>query len=160
MAGLDKEKRKAYMQNYQKEYCHRFKEKHGISPQTAYRRRDPEAAARHRETERGRFKSSPEHRQRHNTLGRIHRNKLKVAAYAAYGGFICACCGETHELFLSLDHVNNDGAQARQSLHPISGGALYAWLKHNNYPEGFQVLCMNCNCGKARNGGVCPHVTD
>jgi hypothetical protein len=28
--------------------------------------------------------------------------------------------------------------------------------KHG-YPEGFQVLCMNCNWGRYRNGGVCPH---
>ncbi len=24
-------------------------------------------------------------------------------------------------------------------------------------PEGFQVLCWNCNLGKYYNGGVCPH---
>ena len=34
---------------------------------------------------------------------------------------------------------------------------IYIWLKNNNFPEGFQVLCFNCNCGKARNKGICPH---
>jgi hypothetical protein len=23
---------------------------------------------------------------------------------------------------------------------------------------GFQVLCWNCNCGRAFNNGICPHV--
>ena len=30
------------------------------------------------------------------------------------------------------------------------------WLKDNGYPSGFQVLCMNCNHAKYRNGGVLP----
>lgn len=84
-----------------------------------------------------------------------HR-KLKNAAYAAYGGFQCACCGETEEGFLSIDHVNNDGAHHRKN---VSHRKLPKWLKKNGYPEGFQILCMNCNFGKARNGGVCPHQT-
>lgn len=65
-----------------------------------------------------------------------------------------ACCGETEPLFLSLDHVNNDGASHRKV---IDRRKLYKWLARNHYPSGFQVLCMNCNHGKFRNGGVCPH---
>lgn len=82
------------------------------------------------------------------------QRKLKAAAYAAYGGFKCACCGETTEAFLSLDHVNNDGAQHRKISDRRK---IYHWLRDNKYPTGFQVLCMNCNFGKARNGGICPH---
>jgi hypothetical protein len=26
-----------------------------------------------------------------------------------------------------------------------------------NYPPEYQVLCFNCNCGRALNGGRCPH---
>lgn len=80
--------------------------------------------------------------------------KLKDAAYAAYGGYRCACCGETTEAFLSLDHVNNDGADHRRA---VDRRKIYKWLALNGYPGGFQVLCMNCNFGKARNGGICPH---
>jgi hypothetical protein len=25
------------------------------------------------------------------------------------------------------------------------------------FPDGFQTLCFNCNVGKYKNGGVCPH---
>ncbi len=82
--------------------------------------------------------------------------KLKDAAYAVYGGYRCNCCGETIEAFLSLDHVNNDGAEHRRT---VDRRGLYKWMKKHGYPEGFQVLCMNCNFGKARNGGICPHKT-
>jgi len=80
--------------------------------------------------------------------------KLKEAAYAAYGGFRCACCGEDEEMFLSLDHINNDGAAHRKTMDRRK---IYKWLARNGFPKTFQVLCMNCNHGKARNGGVCPH---
>lgn len=80
--------------------------------------------------------------------------KLKDAAYAAYDGYRCKCCGETTEAFLSIDHINNDGNEHRKTMDRRK---IYKWLKQQGYPEGFQVLCMNCNFGKARNGGVCPH---
>jgi hypothetical protein len=63
---------------------------------------------------------------------------LKPEVIAAYGGK-CACCGETHIEFLSIDHI--DGYKSG----PRKGAALYSWLKQNNYPPGFRVLCMNCN---------------
>lgn len=95
-----------------------------------------------------------ENRERALKAQRFCNRKLKDAAYAAYGGYRCNCCGETEEAFLSVDHVNNDGAEHRIS---VSNRSIYKWLEKNNYPEGFQILCMNCNFGKARNGGICPH---
>lgn len=90
------------------------------------------------------------------TWRRKHR-RMKDAAFNAYGGYKCKCCGETEELFLTIDHINNDGAAHRRSICGYnSGGVLYRWLKQNNYPEGFQVLCFNCNVAKHRNG-YCPH---
>ena len=80
---------------------------------------------------------------------------LKDAAYMAYGGYVCACCGETEPIFLTIDHINNNGNEHRKTIS--AGYAMYLWLKKNNYPEDFQILCMNCNWGKARNKGVCPH---
>jgi hypothetical protein len=80
----------------------------------------------------------------------------KRRVYDAYGGFRCACCGETEEAFLSIDHVNNDGAEHRRQVDRRS---MYKWLEKEGFPSGYQVLCMNCNFGKARNGGVCPHET-
>ena len=69
----------------------------------------------------------------------------------------CACCGEKHKVFLTLDHVNNDGAAHRKSLSGSgrAGTWFHWWLVKNNFPDGFQILCWNCNWGK-RMGG-CPH---
>ncbi len=83
----------------------------------------------------------------------VNRN-LKDAVYEAYGGYRCACCGETISQFLSLDHIDNDGAEHRRR---IDRRKIYKWLRDNGFPPGYQILCMNCNFGKARNGGICPH---
>jgi hypothetical protein len=83
------------------------------------------------------------------------QNKLQNEVFAAYGGYRCSCCCETEPKFLSIDHVNNDGAQHRKNLG--SNGKFYTWLRKNKYPPDYRVLCMNCNFGRARNGGVCPY---
>lgn len=88
---------------------------------------------------------------------------LRHEAIMAYGGYICKCCGITEPLFLTIDHVNNDGAKHRREIGYKTGNgkgassATVRWLKKNNYPEGFQILCLNCNMGKERNKGTCPH---
>lgn len=87
--------------------------------------------------------------------------KLKAEIFEAYGGPICACCGETQEMFLSVDHINNDGYKMKRlGIHPKNGTGFYQWLRKNNFPPGFQILCFNCNQGKRVNGGVCPHQSD
>ena len=80
--------------------------------------------------------------------------KIKDLAYKAYGGYKCACCGEIEKSFLSLDHMNNDGYEHRKT---VQAPGLTLWLRKNNYPIGFQVLCMNCQFGRKHNAGVCPH---
>jgi len=82
---------------------------------------------------------------------------LKEEVLAAYGGPVCVCCGETCIGFLTLDHVNNDGTQHRRSFNP--GENQYTFLRRNNYPQDvpLQVMCYNCNLGRAKNGGMCPH---
>lgn len=35
---------------------------------------------------------------------------------------------------------------------------MYRWLKKQGFPKGdFRVMCFNCNLGRQRNGGECPH---
>lgn len=90
------------------------------------------------------------------------RNRIKEATFAAYGGYVCACCGETEKKFLTLDHINNDGAAFRRAMYGnrnAAGLVTYAWLARKGFPAGYQVLCMNCNHGKRMNNGVCPHKT-
>jgi hypothetical protein len=68
----------------------------------------------------------------------------------------CACCGESIEMFLCVDHVNGGGNQHRKEIG-VGSVRLYSWLKQNGWPDEFQILCCNCNAGKYKNGGVCPH---
>jgi hypothetical protein len=83
---------------------------------------------------------------------RAHR-AVKLAAFDAYGGRFCQCCGESHLEFLSIDHI--DGKRLPDD--PRAGGSqLYFWLKKKKYPSGFRVLCMNCNFSFGH-AGYCPH---
>jgi hypothetical protein len=84
---------------------------------------------------------------------------MKDKCYEKYG-YKCNCCGETIKQFLTLDHINNDGANHRKLMKHESDGSgkqLYCWIIKNNFPPIFQVLCYNCNIGKYLNGGICPH---
>lgn len=83
------------------------------------------------------------------------RNRLNVLIH--YGGVTprCQCCGESTVAFLTIDHVNGGGTKHLESLKGSQG--LMRWLSKNNYPDGYRVLCYNCNCGRAKNNGVCPH---
>lgn len=80
--------------------------------------------------------------------------KRKAIVYNAYGGFNCSCCGETEEAFLSIDHINNDGAEQRRNGQ--RGASIYPWLIKHGFPSGYQILCHNCQWGK-RTYGICPH---
>ncbi len=81
---------------------------------------------------------------------------MKLAAFAAYGGSKCVCCMESEICFLAIDHINGGGHEHRK-VNKI--GSLYQWLHRNKYPDGYRVLCHNCNHGRYINGGICPHVS-
>lgn len=85
---------------------------------------------------------------------RAYRTRLRFEMLDEYGGR-CVCCGETNPGFLTMDHVNGGGKAHLRSLKAKQVG----WaLKKQGWPkDGFQLLCFNCNCGRARNGGECPH---
>lgn len=90
---------------------------------------------------------------RNASFGRA-RKKLREEAIKAYGGK-CNCCGENTPVFLTIDHVNNNGAEHRKEVP--AGSTFHRWLKSNGYPKDFQILCWNCNSGRHLNGGICPH---
>jgi len=88
------------------------------------------------------------------------RRTIREEVFAHYGNR-CACCGETTPEFLTIDHINNDGATQRRLMaanRSISSSAIYAWIRRNRYPDDLQILCWNCNCAKGIRGG-CPHQT-
>jgi hypothetical protein len=99
-------------------------------------------------------RQNPEKVRQYN---RSNAQKYKLSAIRAYsdGKNCCACCDENNIKFLSIDHMNDDGASHRKEVG--SGSNMHVWLHTHAYPKGFQVLCFNCNLGRSVNGGVCPH---
>ena len=62
----------------------------------------------------------------------------------------CKKCGYNNIMCLDIDHINNKGGEQRKKLNLHSGQQFYQWLKKNNFPKGYQVLCKNCNWLKWR----------
>jgi hypothetical protein len=114
-----------------------------------YKAKQAEYSAEQRKTE------TWKERTRRNA--RVYRAKIRAEVIAAYGGK-CSCprCDVTDSRFLTLDHVNNDGARHREQVK--AGAQVYLWAKRNGYPDSLRVYCWNCNCGRQWNGGVCPHL--
>lgn len=77
--------------------------------------------------------------------------KIRLEVLEHYGK-ICKCCGVTNYEFLTLHHVNNDGATHRKEI----GAHIYRWAKKNGFPNSLEVNCMNCNWAKGKYG-YCPH---
>lgn len=100
-------------------------------------------------------------RVKDNEYAKWKRIVIKDAVFQKYGGYVCACCGEAERSFLTLDHIDNDGAEFRRKLvgsQARGGGYVtYRYLVSHGFPKGFQVLCANCNHGKRMNNGICPH---
>lgn len=84
-----------------------------------------------------------------------NRRSMRLRIFEAYGN-ACACCGETEPKFLTIDHVNNDGAEHRRTI----GRSDYMMrdIIKRGFPPDFQLLCWNCNGAKGAYG-ECPHET-
>lgn len=70
----------------------------------------------------------------------LHQER-KRRVLTHYGNGECACvkCGFNDIRALSIDHIDKDsGPRIRSSSR------FYKWLEDNDYPKGFQTLCMNC----------------
>lgn len=101
---------------------------------------------------------------RSKNLERSNRNakrsyqKTRLETLTHYGGNPpkCSCCGEKRLEFLSFDHINGNGSKHRRKEKYVN---LMKWLRVNNYPNGYQVLCHNCNFAKGHYG-CCPHTKE
>jgi hypothetical protein len=98
--------------------------------------------------------ADPIHAEKSRVWRLRYLTALKLATLNAYGGPRCICCGETLVRGLTIDHINGDGGTHRKEHG--TGTGLYHWLKKNNYPPGFQVLCWTCNVAKGM-ADHCPH---
>lgn len=90
-------------------------------------------------------------RDRINRRNRALRVKV-LTHYSGGGPPTCACCGETILEFLALDHINGGGRQHRKTIKI----RWWEWLRKHGFPEGFRVLCHNCNQAIGVYG-KCPH---
>jgi len=87
----------------------------------------------------------------------LYARRLRKDALDIYGGK-CACCDEYEYEFLAIDHVEGGGNRHRKSIGVGAGTQFYRWLKKNNFPPGYRVLCHNCNSALGYYG-KCPHET-
>ena len=85
-----------------------------------------------------------------------HEKRVAVLSHYSEGKPNCSCCHEDILPMLTIDHINSDGSQHRQQIGNDSY-SIVKWLLANNLPDGFRVLCHNCNFASYQNGGVCPH---
>lgn len=86
-----------------------------------------------------------------------YNDKLRLDALMKYSESntpSCACCCILEIKFLAIDHINGHGNKHRKTFK----GTIYSWLRKNNYPKGFQVLCHNCNMA-THFYGRCPHAS-
>ena len=85
--------------------------------------------------------------------GKRQRRNLRKRLFEVYGS-VCACCGESEERFLTLDHKLNDGNHARKESKDIK---IMRKAISEADPRKYQILCFNCNCARSQHNGICPH---
>lgn len=97
--------------------------------------------------------------ERRSSNKHSEKTRLTVLTHYSKGKPICANPFKEHKepymniLALSIDHINNDGAKHRKKLGITRGSGsqkFFRWLITNNFPKGFQVLCMNCQIIKEK----------
>lgn len=87
-----------------------------------------------------------------NRLKKVHHDlKIQVLSHYSGGKPVCGYCGFDDVRALSIDHVGGAGLAHRRTLSVT----MYYWLRNSNYPEGYQVLCMNCQFIKRRDNREC-----
>lgn len=93
------------------------------------------------------------HPEKWKEIRKKQTRELKTRVIAAYGGK-CECCQEERIEFLCIDHINGCGNEERKK-HGL-GSNFYYYLVRENFPEGYRVLCHNCNMSYG-SYGYCPH---
>ena len=84
----------------------------------------------------------------------LNNLKNEVLGHYSKGKTKCNCCGFDNPLALTMDHIQ--GRKDVKHRVDFQGKLLYYWLRRNDYPKDFQVLCIMCNLAKHDND-VCPH---
>ncbi len=95
------------------------------------------------------------HGKKYRKIANARRTEIRKECLEYYGGKPpkCACCQDTTEVFLTIDHKKGGGRKHRRS---IGNGNLPVWLRRNKFPKDYRVLCFNCNYAVYKLG-KCPH---
>ncbi len=124
-----------------------------------WRKRNPE---KRREIDRRVIAKNPEYwREVKKYQYSRWRERLKIEVFDRYsnGTFRCACCDESELDFLVIDHINGRGNEHRREIFGetnAGGWRMHRWLFKQGFPQGFQLLCANCNTSKGKHG-ECVH---
>lgn len=122
---------KEYMKKYNKEYHQKNREK-----LNAYSRK-------HYQENKDYYKKwNQEHREYYQEFNKKLKNK--ILTHYGNGKPACVKCGFDNMKALSIDHIDGDGSKHRRKENNKGGTAFYFYLKRNNFPQGYQTLCMNC----------------
>ena len=134
-----------------------------------YKPRRKELDARpERKKQRKDYKSKPENKKRERELDRA----LRYLVLQTYSKRLsnseipcCKCCHLNSDIaFLSVDHIGGK-KQMDNDLKLTEKGyssdldtyQLLRWLRRNDFPDGFQILCHNCNHAKGHSkDNKCP----
>lgn len=74
---------------------------------------------------------------------RRSRGKVRLEVIRHYSPEVkCKKCGFGDIRVLTIDHI--DGRTKKERENKVSGWKLYTKIRQSNYPDGYQVLCMNC----------------
>lgn len=80
---------------------------------------------------------------------RVENKLLVLTRYGKNGQLNCCWpdCGITDVDMLSIDHIENNGAHHRKNMTGDpgygAGAPFYARLIRENFPDGYQTLCLN-----------------
>jgi hypothetical protein len=88
-------------------------------------------------------------RNKNNNIVWQQKRRLKCLHHYSNDEMKCAICGITDMDVLVIDHIDGGGTRHAKERGTYTSH-LYAYLIENNFPEGYRVLCHNCNWKEAR----------
>lgn len=105
-----------------------------------------------------RYNENVEYQEYNKRQSTKNTRKLRRAVINAYGGQ-CACCAETWDAYLEIDHIDNDGGKRREELGGRQLNRLeWRQLRRDGFPPNIvQILCANCHAAKSKGVPCKPH---
>ncbi len=155
---INKEIAKNHMKAYNKVYSKKLEVKEKAKIYNKKRNQIPKVIAYHKRYTKDNTKKLNQKQRFRNEDNRFEVCLTYSKRHSNSDIPCCRCCGENKDIrFLAIDHI-----QGRRNLPKNEAGLvadkLILFLKKNNYPEGYQVLCHNCNSAKGHSkDNKCPH---